>query len=678
MYCPICKEEVPSGFFCDLCGTPRARFDTIRRRARKKPGPAGGKRGAGDAAPEKPVKLAAPLPDLPSRKACDALAREYVKKGAAKRFLEAEGQNRPLGFYARFARAFLRAGNYETAYALLKTRPDLGTDDRRLYNALRSVLGSRRTSPIFSAAQAHLDRLEAATKVSKLGLHDEAMGLLTDAVIDSAAKDEGAYNVALIHKRAETVDAFVEKAEGKPPEFLRAYARAFDMLDLPDAAALLLEMKGALGAEDYPFYFALRGKAGTLEDVDPQSVPFDQRVRLAQALVEAACDEAAWAVLGGLPRPGWGMAEYAAGLRVCQKLNRYGEARGLFKEIQTRLSLKDSADLHYYFALFCEKKGRFEEAREIYRRLDELIGPHRDVEARLKKLDTLSQEELTRVTHVVSAPPAETGSKDEPGVSRAVLKPIAGRYQILDMLGTGGMGAVFKARDLNMPRDVALKMVRETVAADPRAKALFLEEAKTLAGLAHPCIVSLHDVVESEGTTYLVFEHVEGETIAEIVANRGRLSVRETVGILRHVCEALAFAHARDVVHRDVKPANIMRTKGYVKLMDFGIALHADRTGDAPVGGGTLLYMAPEQHKGKATFRSDVFALGVTAYEMLTGQMPFTGRDLRARKLRGRYEPLPERIPAALRELVASCLKPDPADRPESIRALGKSLAAVK
>ncbi|MFC1679539.1 protein kinase, partial [Elusimicrobiota bacterium] len=574
----------------------------------------------------------------------------------------------------------LRQGDYEAAFALLQGIVPLPESDRALYNSLRSVIMARRTAPVFAAAHAYTDRLEIAMKLSKLKLHLEALGILTEQVIVSAAKDEMAYNVASVFHDAGAASDFLTKmALRKAPEFYTAYAQAFDMLDCSETALALLRKKSELEDEDYPLYFSLNRKLGGLDRIEADVLPEGQKVRLAQALIEDQKEASALRVLHGISRERWTKREYAAALRVCQRLNRFEEAQSLFRDVQKRMSLSESADLHYYFAVFCEKEGQFDRAKGIYQNLHDLLGDFRDVRVRLNNLARLREDEVSRVSTIL-------GGFEPDGAATGAAKPetgeaIAGRFQVKDILGVGGMGAVFRAKDLVLPREVALKRIKDEIAGNPRAKAAFIEEARTLATLQNPYIVALHDIVEDKGATYLVFEYVAGETVYQIITSRGKFEPGKCRRLLRFVCDALIHAHEKKIIHRDLKPDNIMvDPTGHLKVMDFGIAKQVETSAglrDTGSVAGTLFYMSPEQHQGKSDYVSDIFGVGATAYEMLTGKLPFEEKDLYAQKMAERYGPLPGTVPQKLREVVVSCLKPDPADRPKSATELSKLLAGA-
>jgi serine/threonine-protein kinase len=263
-----------------------------------------------------------------------------------------------------------------------------------------------------------------------------------------------------------------------------------------------------------------------------------------------------------------------------------------------------------------------------------------------------------------------------------------GRYAVLAELGRGAMGVVYQARDPQLDRLVAIKTLRRDLGlpgeedADLRRRVYL--EATAAGRLTHPNIVAIHDVIELDGIPYIVMEYVEGRTLADLIAAEGPLPPPRAVRVVIDVCDGLDYAHGRGVIHRDIKPSNILVTaSGTAKLGDFGIARVAGsrltRTGAFL---GTPAYMAPEQLRGRALDgRSDIFALGVTLYEALTGVPPFEGEDLAAilyQVAHGTPVPLCQRnpaVPRALESVTGQALAKDPQARPASARVFGEALA---
>jgi len=269
-------------------------------------------------------------------------------------------------------------------------------------------------------------------------------------------------------------------------------------------------------------------------------------------------------------------------------------------------------------------------------------------------------------------------------MSDAPAVVLGDRYRLDERLAAGGMGTVWRAEDTLLHRDVAVKVLNEGLSSDDRFVERFRREAKSAAGLLHPNVAGVFDYGEEHGRPFIVMELIEGETLADALDRRGPFPSDEVAPIGAGVAEGLAAAHAAGFVHRDVKPANVMLTgRGDVKLMDFGIAAPESGTGLTGTGMvmGTARYLAPEQAAGEpATPASDVYALGVVLYELLTGAPPFDRESPVATAMAHvQEEPPPVAsvrpdTPPWLAALVDSCLAKDPAHRPAGAAELAAAL----
>ena len=262
---------------------------------------------------------------------------------------------------------------------------------------------------------------------------------------------------------------------------------------------------------------------------------------------------------------------------------------------------------------------------------------------------------------------------------------LAGRYRLSSRLAAGAMGEVWRARDLLLDRDVAVKTLRPELADDPVVRQRFRAEARSAGRLAHPGIAAVYDVGEDDGRAWIVLELVEGESLQSVLRREGRLGPEQTLDVVVQTATALQAAHDGGVVHRDVKPGNMLvREDGVLKVTDFGIASVAGTarlTGTGQVVG-TAAYLSPEQAGGgEATPASDLYSLGVVAYECLSGTVPFafeTPVAVVLAHLRTEPPPLPADVPAPLRQLVIGLLAKDPQERPASARALVVAAEAVR
>jgi serine/threonine-protein kinase len=267
-----------------------------------------------------------------------------------------------------------------------------------------------------------------------------------------------------------------------------------------------------------------------------------------------------------------------------------------------------------------------------------------------------------------------------------------GRYRIVRELGRGGMGVVYEAEDPLLSRKVALKTIHRGLISDPAAGKMFEErffaEARAAAGLSHPGIVVVHDVGRDEaGILFIALEFLTGQTLDKRLAATGALPWEEAFRIAAGVADALRHAHARGIIHRDVKPANVMiLDSGEPKILDFGIARlpESDLTSRAGVAPGSPAYMSPERMDGRPPdLRSDIFSLGAVLYEMVTGRRAFDAKDFREviRKVHQEQPEPPSRLrpglPASVDAIVARAMAKDPAARYATAQAFAEDLAAA-
>ena len=263
---------------------------------------------------------------------------------------------------------------------------------------------------------------------------------------------------------------------------------------------------------------------------------------------------------------------------------------------------------------------------------------------------------------------------------------VAGRYELEELVGAGGMSSVFKAHDRLLERRVALKVLHPHFTEDDQYVERFRREARAVAQLSHPNIVTIIDRGEDEGRQFIVFELVEGRTLKDILDEEGRLPVRRALEVAIQVARGLAFAHENGIVHRDVKPQNvILNGDGRAKVTDFGIARSLDVQGVTQSGTvlGTSNYIAPEQASGQPVDRTtDVYSLGVVLFELLTGEVPFPGESFVAVAMQhvsatppSLLEVRPD-VPARVAHAVARALEKDPADRFPTMDAFAAELEA--
>ncbi len=348
---------------------------------------------------------------------------------------------------------------------------------------------------------------------------------------------------------------------------------------------------------------------------------------------------------------------------------------------------------------------------ERWKRLRELFDAALDLEASERpafvERSCGGDSELQSTLESLVEHSLETGSTFDKALIEAVdlegsiptsldfLGRTLGRYRIIDKIGEGGMGEVYRATDTDLGRDVAIKVLPEGFTRDPERMARFKREAQVLASLNHPNIATIHGIEETEGIRYLVLELVGGETLRSRL-EKGPVQLKAVVRLAAQIAEGLAKAHEAGIVHRDLKPDNLMLTdEGFIKILDFGLAKTTveldDRDSVMPTKPdlktepgrvmGTTSYMSPEQARGEALdHRSDQFAFGSVLYEMATGTRAFGGptdADTLVAIMRlepERPEDFDARVPQPLRWIIERCLAKDPVDRYDSTRDLAHDL----
>jgi serine/threonine-protein kinase len=254
------------------------------------------------------------------------------------------------------------------------------------------------------------------------------------------------------------------------------------------------------------------------------------------------------------------------------------------------------------------------------------------------------------------------------------------RYAVEKTLGKGGMATVELAQDTQLGRKVAIKRLFASLADDDVLQERFFREARMAAALSHPNLVAVYDVGEENGLPYIVMEYVEGETFAELMTRTGPVEPDRAVDLLLQVCAGLEHAHASGLVHRDIKPQNLLiRRDGVVKIADFGIARTVQGTQLTQIGTvlGTAAYLAPEQAAGKrVTAAADIYSLGAVAYELLTGRTPYEFGSLADLALKQQQQPPPplRDVPPEVERAVLRALAFKPGDRPRSAAALAQEL----
>ena len=443
-----------------------------------------------------------------------------------------------------------------------------------------------------------------AAFLSGRGKNDQAIRLVSaEPLLSGTIRfQDGCDEVIRIYDKAGALKDLFGLCAAKTHEFQTTYARAFLALG---RTADCLKAMGLVRVKDRD----------------------DQAVIAAALAYEGKIDEAVKTV-EDIPKASWSFVGWSAFLQFCLKTGRWEEAREAWEHFQPLRPLRRDPKLHYGLGLACEAAGRADLAGMIF---------HPFVKAGLSYKDAF--ERASRLPK----PPEEAHRRAAPEPEQASGSRIGGRYDLRSELGRGDLGTVYAAFDSRLGAKAALKKIRPEVAGDSKERARFLHQAKLVSRLEHPAIIGVREIIEEGSDIYLVFDFAEGAPLARVLSEKKRLSLAQCKAVLEPVCQALDYAHIRNIVHGTLRPVNIMvGPDGRGKVLDLGLA-RASRARDA--------YTAPE---GAVSRAGDVYSLGVCLFEMATGQLPSKGVSPHS---------LVPQLPREMDSLFASVFTPDPNER---------------
>lgn len=338
--------------------------------------------------------------------------------------------------------------------------------------------------------------------------------------------------------------------------------------------------------------------------------------------------------------------------RIRLQQGRLEQARDVYRQLVAELpaSLTDLTP-YYELALVTERLGDTEEAIKLYAKILQGDPHYRDAKTRHDRL--LKPQAALELTETRSSE-----SKDMP------IPVLSNRYRLVRLIGQGGSGVVHEALDLVLNRTVAVKLLSESIGDNLSRIEDFLREARTAAVLNHPNIVTIHDTGQSGPKYFIVMEYVDGESLKNLLETRSSLPLSEILNLARQTCLGLDYAHRKGILHRDIKPGNLLVDReGIVKITDFGLARFTTETSQETVVRGTPFYMSPEQIQGLQTdHRSDIYSFGCTLYRMVAKRPPFTQGDIYQQHLSSLPAPpssINPEIPEALNRLILKCLEKD-------------------
>ncbi len=625
-----------------------------------------------------------------------------------------------IGLFKKSAEMFRHAGNWEKACIIMETMVDnafaqvsdspennaflrsivkdsiecfknVGRHERAaevlersgLYKEAAVLFGEsknyKRAGDLFAKAGEFLDSAQCYERAGmfqdasrmRARYHEERGEILESARIYETIGDLN--SSAMIYEKAGNIQKAAELFL-KSGEFLKA-GELYEKLQNIILAAEAYEKAGDL-KKSADLYHKCGNRQKEMELLERSQ----QYLLLAKRYREQGLNEPVISILQKIPQSS---PDYIEGVKLlAETFKEKGEFTLAISKYREALSgrkvTENNIEDFYELASLYEKTGEITEAIKIYEDILKVQYHYRDVVQRIHSLREKEQIQGVRPAEKMEQLYAETKYtvKEKP--------PSKKKYEILEELGRGAMGIVYKARDTILQRVVALKVMPKFNVDNPRISEKFLEEARTAAKLNHPNIVTVYEAGDEEGDLFIAMEYIEGSNIKQLLLQKKPIPLQGVLFISAQICKGLGYAHENKVIHRDIKPTNIMWTpKKIVKILDFGLAkVIQEMASTVTIVGGTPHYMSPEQTLGEMVdYRTDIYSLGVTIFEMATGKLPFSRGDIGYHHI---HTPPPDprefnkNIPDALAEIILKCMAKKPDERYQSAFEIFDELKKIK
>jgi len=602
----------------------------------------------------------------------------YYKTRNAEDLLKEElGSN----YFSAFCKQMVKEKDYSSAYQFYLQFKSMGGDTRKDFSAdeiLDIYLYTNQLGELKKEGFPAQTILNLVKKLSDLGKPTTAIELIDKDVLNNIKHTDESDIIVEIYDRADKIKELINNPWILSSNGSTLFVKSLVTMDKYQEAKELLEKKKKKSSDDYGLLISILDTLDKLDEI-PFDIPKNYHSQVIELLEKKNKYEYLMKFLSNISETEWSSREYKLWFDICIKKGLRDTAVKSPAQIKNRKDADAILDMYYKLGLELEEERRIDDAVSIYRRFVNENVFFKDILERYIKLSG-AQIPSGTIKRMPAYAQTQTGQTEQ-GAGMYIGK----KYEFICEIGRGGMGIVYESLNKEINKKVAIKKMKEEIAINPREKKRFLEESRRVAELHHPNIVDIYDMFEEGGNVYLVFEYVDGETVDILLNRKERLGYPETIKIIMSVCEALKYAHNKRIIHRDLKPSNIMVSQSsWVKVMDFGIARELKDTLSRLTGkdtSGTLAYMAPEQHLGTYDVRSDIYSLGCTMYEMLTGDPPFKGPDFLAQKERMVYrqptEIVPE-LPGEINEVIKKCLDKDAENRYHSAEDFMNEIKRIK